>query len=50
VFNLDKAREALTGSWICDSGKAHDELGFTPEPLTRRLRETADWYRSRGWL
>lgn len=50
VFNLDKAREALAGSWICDSAKARDELAFAPESLTRRMRETADWYRSEGWL
>jgi nucleoside-diphosphate-sugar epimerase len=51
VFNLDKAREATAGSWVCSPNKAREELGFAVQaPLPDRLRQTADWYRKQGWL
>lgn len=51
VMNWDKAREATAGSWICSAQKAKQELGFTlPCSLDDRLRQTAQWYRSVGWL
>jgi nucleoside-diphosphate-sugar epimerase len=51
VFNLDKAREATAGSWVCSPNKARDELGFSVQvPLANRLRQTAEWYRKEGWL
>ena len=28
-FNLDKAREATAGSWVCSPQAAADELGFS---------------------
>ncbi|MHC4179811.1 MAG: NAD-dependent epimerase/dehydratase family protein [Planctomycetota bacterium] len=50
-FNLDKAREARAGSWLCSPQRAVDELGFSvAAPLTERLRQTARWYRENGWL
>ncbi|MEM0313189.1 MAG: hypothetical protein QXQ41_01380, partial [Candidatus Bathyarchaeia archaeon] len=34
VFHLDKAREALAGSWMCSAQKAREQLGFsTPKTL-----------------
>ena len=51
VMNWDKAREATAGSWICSANKAKQELGFSvPCSLGDRLRQTAQWYRSAGWL
>jgi nucleoside-diphosphate-sugar epimerase len=51
VMNLDKAREATAGSWICSAGKAQRELGFSISvPLFDRLRQTAQWYQAAGWL
>jgi len=50
LLNLDKYREAMAGSWLCDSGKAREQLGFDPQPPEVRLRQTADWYREQGWL
>ena len=51
VMNWDKAREATAGSWICSAQKAKQELGFAvPCSLDDRLRQTAQWYRSAGWL
>jgi nucleoside-diphosphate-sugar epimerase len=51
IINFDKAREGLAGSWSCSPAKAQQQLGFRPaQPLPVRLRQTADWYRARGWL
>ena len=50
VLNLDKAREAAAGSWICSSEKAK-VLGFSPgASLEERFRETSNWYLAQGWL
>jgi len=50
VLNLDKAREAAAGSWICSSDKAH-ALGFAPAAsLAQRIQETSRWYQAHGWL
>lgn len=51
VFHLDKAREALAGSWICSPEKARQQLGFsTPHTLLERLQQTVEWYRREKWL
>ncbi len=47
----DKAREICAASWTCSPRKAIDQLGFrVAAPLAERLRQTAAWYRSEGWL
>lgn len=48
-LNRDKVREITSGSWICDASKA-GALGFSPQNVHARLRETADGYRSAGWI
>jgi nucleoside-diphosphate-sugar epimerase len=51
IFNVDKVREAMAGSWACSSELARRELGWSPAgSLDQRLRETADWYRQHNWL
>jgi nucleoside-diphosphate-sugar epimerase len=51
VFNLDKAREAAAGDWICSTQTIRRELGFAPRaPFTDRLRQTSDWYRQQNLL
>lgn len=51
IFNLDKMREASAGSWVCSGERIRNELGFrVARPLGERLRQTADWYASRGLL
>jgi dihydroflavonol-4-reductase len=51
IFNLDKAREAVAGSWTCSPQKAMAELGWRPAAtLDERLAQTAQWYRTHGWL
>ena len=50
-LNVDKIREALAGDWTCSGLRAQQELGFQPrQSLQQRLNETADWYRSHGWV
>jgi len=50
-LGLDKAREICAPSWTCSPRKAIDQLGFrVAAPLAERLRQTAAWYRSEGWL
>jgi len=50
-LNLDKIREAEAGSWVCDTTRAREELGFVIDtPLQQRVLETADWYRSQIWI
>lgn len=51
VFNPDKIRMALQPRWVCSAEKAERELGFRARiDLDSGLRETAEWYRSQGWL
>lgn len=51
IFNRDKARELLAPGWLCDTVTAERELGFVARiPLEAGLKETAEWYHSRGWL
>lgn len=51
IMNLDKAREALAGDWVCSTAQAQRDLGFAPAaPLADRLRETMAWYRENAWL
>jgi len=50
-MHIDKAREATAGSWICSPRSAIEDLSFSVKaPLLERLRQTAQWYRSEGWL
>lgn len=51
LFNLDKAREATAGSWVCSPEKSSAELGVRFRmTLGERLNQTADWYRQMEWL
>ena len=51
ILNLDKAREATAGAWICSSETLRRETGFEPaKPLEKRLEQTARWYLDEGWL
>ena len=51
IFNRDKVRELLAPAWICTTDRAERELGFKAAiPLEQGIRETAEWYRSKGWL
>lgn len=51
IFNRDKVRELLAPGWLCTTERAERRLGFRASiPLEQGIPETADWYRSEGWL
>lgn len=51
VLNIDKARDLVQPHWVCTSKKIRDHIGFeTRISLEQGFRETAEWYRSNGWL
>ena len=50
-LDLDKAREALGGPWICSSEKAAKLLDFRPAAdLQEEINRTARWYADQGLL
>ena len=47
VFPFDRGMARLaTQRLFYSSQKAHEELGYTPQPIERHLPETMEWYRS----
>jgi nucleoside-diphosphate-sugar epimerase len=51
LFNVDKIREALAGSWTCSAARIQRELGFSvARTLPERLAQTAQWYADHGLL
>lgn len=51
IFNFDKVREAVAGSWTCSDERIRQTLGFaTAKPLIERLRQIGEWYRREGWI
>ena len=50
-LGLDKAREATAGHWACNGKKAKTQLKLRFRmTLEERIAQTANWYRSEGWL
>jgi UDP-glucose 4-epimerase len=50
-LNLDKVREGSAGSWVCDTSRAQQQLGFnTRHNLATRIEQTTDAYKTAGWL
>lgn len=50
-LNLDKIREGVGGSWICDGSRAAQELSFRPPvDLATRLLETTTDYQQSNWI
>lgn len=51
ILNLDKAKEALAGSWTCSNAAIFKDTGFRPvKSLEARLRQTVEWYAALGML
>jgi len=51
IFSRDKIREIAAGRWIADMSAFTRATGFTASrDAPEGLRETAGWYRARGWL
>ncbi|TWU03337.1 NAD-dependent epimerase/dehydratase family protein [Neorhodopirellula pilleata] len=50
-LNLDKIREGVGGSWVCDGTRAAKELSFAPAAdLSTRIEQTTQSYRQAGWV
>jgi dihydroflavonol-4-reductase len=50
-INSQKVRELLEPSWLCDSSRAQEQLGFNPTiDLESGIRSTIRWYKNQGWL
>lgn len=50
-FNTQKAVELCQRYWTCDPSAAKRDFGFETEiDLLDGFRDTAEWYRSEGWL
>ncbi len=51
IVSRDKVSEAICASWVCDTRRAKEEIGFeAPTGIEEGLRITLDWYREAGWL
>jgi dihydroflavonol-4-reductase len=51
LLTPDRVAEMTQSDWSCDDSRARRELGYASlVPLEAGLRETAEWYRSVGWL
>lgn len=51
IFNRDKYFEMKQKSWVADTDKAKELLGFvTQNPFESAVRETVEWYLKKGWL
>ncbi len=50
-ISAERAREAVAREWICSDERARREVGFRARrTLEIGMKETAEWYRSEGWL
>ncbi|NTV98022.1 MAG: hypothetical protein HGA70_02515 [Chlorobiaceae bacterium] len=51
ILSIDKARELVEDYWVCDPGRAREELGFTAgTTLAEGIGKTISWYRNHGWM
>jgi dihydroflavonol-4-reductase len=51
ALNRQKAREIAFDSWVVDTRRARDELGFSARiGITEGARFTIEWYKAHGWL
>lgn len=51
TLNRERARVMLEELWLCDVGKAKQELGFVPRVgFGEGAKLTTAWYREQGWL
>ncbi len=50
-LNLDKFRDAFSGSWLCSNQKLKADLGIEfQHSFLEQMRQTAAWYRAQGQL
>lgn len=50
-LTVDRAKDATARNWACSDARARRELGYASRhSLGEAMRDTAEWYRSQGWL
>jgi nucleoside-diphosphate-sugar epimerase len=50
-LNKKLARQLLAPAWTCSTRKAQERLGWAAQvSLESSIRESARWYRERGWM
>jgi nucleoside-diphosphate-sugar epimerase len=51
IISRDKVGEMNCRYWVCDAGRAREEIGFeAPTPIDQGLANALAWYREAGWL
>ncbi len=51
ALNKDRAYRITRPSWYCNSSKAAEKLGFKQNiKIEDGFKQTADWYKQKGWL
>jgi dihydroflavonol-4-reductase len=51
TLNIEKARDLTQNAWICDTGKAIQELNYNQSfSLEEGIKRTIEWYKQQGWL
>ena len=51
IVSRDKVRDMQCRYWVCDTGRAREEIGFeAPTNIHEGLASALAWYREAGWL
>jgi len=51
TLNLEKAKDLIQKTWICDTGKAVRELGYHQSfTLEDSIKRTCEWYKQQNWI
>jgi nucleoside-diphosphate-sugar epimerase len=51
IINRDRIKDFKHSHWICNAGKARQEIGFAPKVgIKEGIKWTTDWYRIHRWL
>ncbi|MHB9012522.1 MAG: NAD-dependent epimerase/dehydratase family protein [Ignavibacteriaceae bacterium] len=51
TLNIEKAKDITQAYWICNTGKAVNELGYHQKiSIEEGIRRTCDWYKKEGWI
>jgi nucleoside-diphosphate-sugar epimerase len=51
ILNRERVREISQERWVCNSAEVFADTRYRPRyPISRGVRETAEWYQRVGWL
>jgi nucleoside-diphosphate-sugar epimerase len=51
TLNIEKSRDLTRNAWICDTGKAIQELNYHQTiSIEEGIKRTCEWYKKQGWL